>query len=99
MFFGSISICFYESSQEVILKVVESNPWSLAFNDSLKGTWNKIWQLMQSQMRLLTTHLLNNIITVKRFDGYSNCMVQEFASLLTLKLCILILYTQHAQDK
>ena len=82
-----------------LLKVVEGNPWSLAFNDSLKGTWNKIWQLMRSQLRLLTTHLFNNIIIVKRFDGYSYCMVQEFASLLTLKLCILILYTQHAQDK
>ena len=82
-----------------LLKVVEGNPWSLAFNDSLQGTWNKIWQLMRSQLRLLTTHLFNNIIIVKRFDGYSYRMVQEFDSLITLKLGILILYTQHAQDK
>ena len=54
---------------------------------------------MRSQLQLLTTHLFNNIIIVKRFDGYSYCMVQEFDSLLTLKLCILILYTKHAQDK
>ena len=82
-----------------LLKVVEGNSWSLAFNDSLQGTWNKIWQLMRSQLRLLTTHFFNNIIIVKRFDGYSYRMVQEFDSLITLKLGILILYTQHAQDR
>ena len=54
---------------------------------------------MRSQLRLLTTHLFNNIIIVKRFDGYSYRMVQEFDSLITLKLGVLILYTQHAQDK
>lgn len=44
---------------------------------------------MRGQLRLLTTHLFKNIII----------MVQEFDLLLTLKLCILILYTQDAQDK